>query len=308
MVKIEKASADVPSTNLLVYADSGAGKTVFAGSDDRVLFIAPEDTGLMSTVRQGSKADKIRIRDWKDFKEAYEYLYENQDEIASKYDWIAIDSLTELQSMVLRNLVDLNRDERIRKDQDPDVPQIQDYQKLYILIERYVLAFNDLPINCIYTSLVRNVEDPDGNEFLMPMLGSNKPTDYRIAMKAAAQMTGFGYFKVEVVEKPKDPNKPDGETKKVRQRVIYWEDTGAYRGKDRTGRLTPKTVLPTRNALKSIRALIDGEEVSPAKKVPAKKVAAQKVGPLEVKESTKPESKEVDTEVEQDMELSDIQA
>lgn len=309
MVKIEKASADVPSTNLLVYADSGAGKTVFAGSDDRVLFIAPEDTGLMSTVRQGSNADKIRVKDWKDFKEAYEYLYDNQDEISEKYDWLAIDGLTSLQSMVLRNLVDSQKEERIRRDQDPDVPQIQDYQKLYILMERYVLAFNDLPINCVYTSLVRNVEDPDGNEFLMPMLGSNKATDYRIAMKIAAEMTSFGYFKVEVVEKPKDPSKPNGETKKVRQRVIYWEDTGAYRGKDRTGRLTPKTVLPTKGALKSIRQLIDAKP-EPAKKAVAKKVA-QKVAPhsnvpVESGSPAKDHTKEVETEA--DMELSDVQA
>ena len=313
MVRIEKASADVPSTNLLVYADSGAGKTVFAGSDDRVLFIAPEDTGLMSTVRMGSKADKIKVREWPDLVEAYEYLDANRD-LLKDYDWLAIDSVTEMQSMLLRHLVNSQAEERKRRDQDPDVPQIQDYQKLYILIERFVLAFNDLPVNTIYTSLVRNVEDPDGNEFLMPMLGSNKPTDYRIAMKIASHMTSFGYFKVEVVEKPKDPSKPDGEQKKVRQRVVYWEDTGAYRGKDRTGRLAPKTVLPSRNALKSIRELIDGP-AAPAKKAVAKKVAAKAVSdnsnePESGQERARSAQEKVDKEVdtESDMELSDVQA
>ena len=59
MVKIESASSDEPYSNLLIYADSGAGKTVFAGSDDRVLFLAPEDEGLLSAIRMGTKADKL---------------------------------------------------------------------------------------------------------------------------------------------------------------------------------------------------------------------------------------------------------
>ena len=309
MVKIEKASADVPSSNLLIYADSGAGKTVFAGSDDRVLFIAPEDTGLMSSVRMGSKADKIKVREWPDLVAAYEYLQANE-ELLENYDWLAIDSVTEMQSMLLRHLVNSQATERKSRDQDPDVPQIQDYQKLYILIERFVLAFNDLPINTIYTSLVRNVEDPDGNEFLMPMLGSNKPTDYRIAMKIASHMTSFGYFKVEVVDKPAPTEDDPKKTKKVKQRVVYWEDTGAYRGKDRTLRLAPKTVLPSRNALKSIRELIDGTTPSqPVKKVVAKKVAVKAVSEaVPFKKDVHEALPDKEADAEPDMELEDVQA
>jgi hypothetical protein len=287
VVKIESAASDELYSNILIYADSGAGKTVFAGSDDRVLFVAPEDDGLLSAVRMGTKADKIKIRSWKDLQAADEYLYDNQ-ELLANYDWVVVDSLTEMQSMCLRDLVESQRQARISRDQDPDLPQIQDYQKLYILIEKLVLNFKDLPVNVLFTSLVRNVEDPDGNEFLMPMLGSNKPTDYRIAMKVASHMTSYGYFKVEVVEKAA-PTETDPDAKrKVKQRVIYWEDTGAYRGKDRTTRLAPKTVLPPKGALKFIRQLIEGEQPAKVAKAPAKKAApAKAVAPQQNKEDEK---------------------
>lgn len=267
MVEITSVKADLPSLNFLIYADSGAGKTVFAGSAERVLFIAPEDKGLLSAAMTGSKADKIKVTSWADMEAAYEYCYDNQFELAEKYDWIAIDSLTYMQGMLLRDIVANERAKRIAKDQDPEVPQIQDYQKLYILMERMVLAFNDLAINVIYTALTRNVEDADGNEFLLPMLGSNKATDYRVAMTIASHMTSYGHFRVEIVSKEDEKT---GKSKKVKQRVIYFEDNGVYRGKDRTTRLGSKLVLPPKMALQHVTDLATGKS-EPAKKAPAKK-------------------------------------
>jgi hypothetical protein len=276
-ITITPVKKDLPSLNFLIYADSGAGKTVFASSARRVLFIAPEDTGLLSAAMMGTQADKIKIRTWKDFVEAYEYIYDNQEDLAEKYDWLVIDSVTKMQDICMASILEDERDNRIKKSQDPDVPQIQDYQKLYILVEKLVQAFNDIPINTLYTALARYAEDPDGNEFLLPMFGSNKKEDYRISMKLAANMTSYGHFKVEKVDKEVVRN---GETKivKVKQRIIYWEDTGAYRGKDRTTRLAPNTVLPQKMALQRITDIALGivdKEGRPIqekpKKAPAKK-------------------------------------
>lgn len=320
-IEITSVKADLPALNFLVYADSGAGKTVFAGSAKRVLFIAPEDSGLLSAAMMGTTADKIKIKSWQDMEEAYDYCYDNQFDLQEKYDWLVIDSLTEMQGMLLRDIVAGEREKRVAKDQDPEVPQIQDYQKLYILLERMVLAFNDLDINVLYTALARNAEDAEGEEFLLPMLGSNKPTDYRIAMKIAAHMTSYGHLKVEVNQRPVDPAKPDGEKKKVKQRVIYWEDTGTYRGKDRTTRLAPKTILPPRMALQRVtdiaRGIVDrnGEPISqnpPAKKTPAKKApAVKKVGPTSTTENGSNQATPTSsnqTDGEESLELSSIEA
>jgi len=47
--------------NILIYGDSGIGKTVFCGSDEGVLFVAPEDNGTLSAKRFGSTAKKWKV-------------------------------------------------------------------------------------------------------------------------------------------------------------------------------------------------------------------------------------------------------
>lgn len=279
--KVRKLADAEEYVNILIYADSGTGKTVLAGSDDSVLFAAPEDDGLLSAQRMGSKADKYDINQWEDLMQLHvdlNELVEEGEEIP--YKWLAIDSITEMQAMCMRYI--LAKTKADNPDKDPDVPQIQDWQRYYILFEKMVRAFNDLPVNVIWTALARKAEDADGNEFMVPEIQGK---DYGISMKTVSYMTCYGYMMREVVEKERlvDPNKPDGEKKKVkvRQRVIYFEDNGVYRGKDRTLALGTKYVLPPKDALKSIRLKIENfnKPEKPAKavaaKAPAKKAPAK---------------------------------
>ena len=251
-VQIVDLADDVPKWNILIHADSGAGKTVFAGSDDRVLFIAPEDSGTLSALRMGSTAQKIRVRHWNDIKDAVEYLEDNPDVLA-KYDVLAVDSLTEMQKMCMAAILEASRSERLSKGQDPDTPQIQDYGKLHVLFENLVRRINELDINVLYTALSRKVEDADHNEFLVPEITGK---DYGVAMKIVALMTSYGHLRVEIVDIPAPTDDNPDQTKTVKRRTIYWEDTGTIRAKDRTTRLAPFTV----NAkLKQIRLAIDGK-------------------------------------------------
>lgn len=271
--KVRKLADAEEYVNILIYADSGIGKTVLAGSDDSVLFAAPEDDGLLSARRMGSKADKYDINQWEDLMQLHvdlNELVEEGEEIP--YKWLAIDSITEMQAMCMRYI--LAKTKADNPDKDPDIPQIQDWQRYYILFEKMVRAFNDLPVNVLWTALARKVEDADGNEFMVPEIQGK---DYGISMKTVSYMTCYGYMMREVVEKerPVDPNEPDGEKKKikVRSRVIYFEDNGVFRGKDRTLALGAKFVLPPKNALKAIREAIENYGKEPAK--PAKAVAAK---------------------------------
>lgn len=269
--KICSLTEDVPFLNVLVYADSGAGKTVFAGSDVDVLFIAPEDSGTLSALRMGSTAQKWPIRRWEDLMEAADYFWtmaENGEKIPFK--WFSVDSLTEMQDMAMRYVLQETKKEKEAKDQDPTIPQIQDWQKFYIIFENMVRSFNDLPVNVLYTALSRKEEDADANEFLIPDI---RGKDYGVAMKIVSLMTSYGYMKVGVVKETGE----DGTEKKVRQRTIYWQDQGTIKGKDRTMALAPKTVNLN---LKQIRERIEGFSVSTsAKKAPVKKAPAKAVGP-----------------------------
>lgn len=273
--KIRPLQEDLIHVNIMVYADSGTGKTVFGGSDDRVLFIAPEDSGTISAKRHGSKADKWPVKSWNDLLEAYEYLYEQIEENGSlPYDWIVIDSLTEMQYMAMQHVLKMAVEDK--PNRDPDVPEIQDWQRYYIVFEKMIRAFNDLQVNVLYTALARKVEDAEGEDFYVPDIQGKK---YLLSLKVASLMTSFGHMLVEL--HPHKDAEGNDTGKKVRKRRIYWEDTGVSRGKDRTRALAPHTDGLT---LKQVREKIEGY-------VPAKKAVKKAPAKAPVKAASKPAEK-----------------
>lgn len=290
--------------NILLVADSGWGKTVYALKDKRVLVLAPgaEDDGLESAARLGTDADQIEVDEWEDMIKANDDLWSDDgiEWLQENYDTLVVDSLTEMDSMIMRYIARMTRDKKLAKDTDPDDPWIDDYGKRNILLERMVRSFNDLPVNVFYTALPRTAEDPDGKEFMVPMLGGNKATDYRFSMKIAALMTSFGYGRMELQKVPAPTEAEPNKVRNVKQRVVYWEDTSFSKGKDRTISLAPKTVNFTMMHMRlCIAGVIDREgkkivpksdEKAPAKNAAApatKKVAAQpSPPPVKAVEST----------------------
>lgn len=238
--KIVSIQDDEDYVNLMVYGKSGVGKTVLAGSARRVLFLAPEDDGTISAKRRGSTADKWRIGDWDDLGEALEYIVENIDEIQDKYDWIAIDSITHMQDLLLRKILDDAVD--ANPDRDPDIPAIQDHQKWQNMFKRFVLAINALPMNIIWTGLVMNAEDQNGDEFVTVDI---KGKGYQMAQTICSYMTSYGYMEAKKVVVKKDGETvrdEEGNPKTRTARIITWEDQGTIQGKDRTGVLAPRTI------------------------------------------------------------------
>jgi phage nucleotide-binding protein len=281
--KIVSLQEDQIFWNIMVYGDSGIGKTVLAGSDDRVLFIAPEDSGTLSAKRHGSKADKWPVKNWNDLLEAYEYLYEQIEENGKlPYDWVVIDSLTEMQYMAMQHILKTVVEENASRD--PDVPAIQDWQRYYIIFEKMIRAFNDLSVNVLFTALSRKVEDAEGEDFYVPDIQGK---EYLLSLKVASLMTSFGHMKIVLNDQKDSEGKSTG--KKIRVRRIHWEDTGTSRGKDRTRTLTPYTDNLT---LKAIREKIEGY-TPPVKKAPVKKAPVKAVPPKENPANTPDDAVEV---------------
>lgn len=245
--------------NLLIYADSGVGKTVLCGSDDDVLFIAPEDNGTLSAKRFGSTAKKWKIRDgaegWEDIYSAYEWLVE-LDPIP--FNWIAIDSLTEMQDMCMRKILQEGVD--LNPGRDPDTPQLQDWIPYQNRFMRLVKAFNSLPVNVIYTALQMDEENEDGEKVVLPMM-QGKGTQY--SKKVASHMTSFGHMRVTRQRSGKDD---DGNAIYNEFRTIQWRASKTVMAKDRTRCLEPKTVIGEGklNGLKDIRELLEAGPKQPA--------------------------------------------
>ena len=238
--------------NLMIYGRSGVGKTVFAGSDDRVIFIASEADGTMSAKRRGSKAKQWPVSEWNDIIEAKEYFEEMAlSDGGIKANWLVIDSATEMQQMAMRHI--LKEQKAIKEYRDIDIPEIQDWQKYYNLFMRLVKEFNALPCNVLWTALVSSSTDEEGNQFLMPAIQGKGG---ELAQSFASYMTSYGCMQVKVVparDQEGNPIEKDGKPVKKEIRQITWKDTGIIQGKDRTGVLSPYTRDLT---LKEVRELI----------------------------------------------------
>ena len=210
------------SINMLVYGDPGVGKTVLAGTA-KTLILATEK-GTVSAARQGSKAKVWNAtRDWTRVVDCYEWLYDNCDKPGFPFDWVAIDTATEMQNLALRYIVDTRVNEGKAKNLNPYKTELQEYGEMHEMFRDYISKFNDLPINTLWTAQAMQVEDEEANEFRLPSIQGK---GYQLAMWTAAQMHCYGYMHMREVMNPKT-------NKLVTVRSIQWQATPEVRAKDR---------------------------------------------------------------------------
>jgi hypothetical protein len=211
--------------NMLIVAESGWGKTVFAGTADqrktdggKALFLATEN-GTVSAKRMGSTADVWLMESWKDVEEAFKFF--NTGGGCDEYQWAMLDSITEMQKFSMDNALK-TAFANSKGTRDPDVPQIQDYMKVQQQTLNFLRRFNNLPINCLYTALPLRLEDEDGKPYFLPALDGKQGG---IAQQAMGYMHVVGHG---VKRNIKDAN-----DKMTSVRRMYFQSAGPYKAKDR---------------------------------------------------------------------------
>ncbi len=194
-LKIEDLADFDESKNILVYGDSGVGKTVFLGGAPNAIFISTEN-GTIAAKRQGSNAKLIRISAWEDLEVALDYIEKNP----KNYEWVLLDSLQQMQRILLKHLLGKGVEEG-KKGADLDVPQIQDHQKWQNMFLRFVDRLVDAPVNVMFASTSMRVEgeDDDGDvtEIVLPAIQGKAKEGYAIAQYVCAAMSSVYYMGVE---------------------------------------------------------------------------------------------------------------
>lgn len=236
---ITKAADQPPQFNLLVYGESGVGKTTLAGSADSVpemrkVLVVDIEGGVLSLKDRYPDVETVRVKTWEKMQEVY-----NELSIGDHgFNTIVIDSLTESQKMsmdkIMRKLVEQY------PEREEGVPQIREWNINIEQTRKFVRLFRDLPVNTIFTALPREDKNPmRGTIRRKPMLSG----------KVADEVAGFLDIVTYLYTK---------EVNEELTRVLLCGSTEDTVAKDRTDKLPLTIENPTMsviwNTIKGINA------------------------------------------------------
>lgn len=246
-VPITTAGDAERKVNILIYGDSGIGKTVLAGSaadvpEMRDVLVIDAEGGTESLVRTYPSCDVVRVTEINQLWPIYDELHLGRH----SYGTVILDSLSELQKQDMMHTLKIGHAERPEKV-DPDMAGIREWGISLEHMRRTVRLFRDLPMNTIFTALVRYEKDArTGVVSKLPGLQG----------KAAAELPAFPdivlyYFSKEV------KTVVDGEEVLQEVRIAQSKKTSTTAAKDRTSLLPPAMRNPT---MKKIWSAVNNTE------------------------------------------------
>jgi hypothetical protein len=218
---------------ILVYGDSGSGKTYFAGTFPDPLFLDLEDgmrslLQLKRNIKRYPKNPAQNITSLDEVRAFYQIVKNIKPDVAP-FKTIVVDSLNELQILVLENSIKTTQTTRIYDDQ----PTQGDYGKLARDMQTLVRMFLKLPYNIVFIAGAKERDYPE-EKILPAFLGKKTGPDVRRII----EQVGFCYTKQASKEQPAE-------------HVVAFGDNPAFIAKDRTGKLA-RAIPNTYEAMMSV--------------------------------------------------------
>jgi hypothetical protein len=210
------------SKNILLHGNSGVGKTALAGGAPNSYFLTTEK-GVVSAQRTGSQAQRLPGHNWDHVEASLDWADEN----LTRDNWLIVDSVSKMQTLLIRWILQREHDER---DASLDVPQIQNHQEWQNMYMRFWDRMIDADYNTILVATSMHREDPDGESLVLPAITGK---DYTISNYCCAQADCVFYYAV-----GKSRSKKDEET----TRYILTETKPPYFAKNRYAGTLPRYV------------------------------------------------------------------
>jgi hypothetical protein len=205
-IETHAGAFDPTRVRMMVYGESGSGKTVFASSWPDVIFL-DIDKGMASVDRRVARID---ISSWFKLQEAYVFLANAKH----NYKTAVVDSLNEAQWHAMQNTI--QNFPAIRRSYQ-NLPSMSDYGKALDDFDKLVRYMRILPMNVLFIAQAGAVENE--GDMVMPQF-----TGKATARNLARMMDVIGYIsKAESTE----TSKP---------RILSFDDS-KYLTKDRSGKL-----------------------------------------------------------------------
>jgi hypothetical protein len=157
------------SRNLLVYGDSGSGKTVLAGTCPRSLILACEP-GYISAANTslGVPVGRRQVRIIKDGPTALAALDYLEGGGAKKYDWIILEGGSTLDTKLRLGYAAAAFDGNPESRTARNLPDKPDYFNTQNYLRSFFLRFVDLPVNTLTTAHAMRMDDDSGDRLVLP--------------------------------------------------------------------------------------------------------------------------------------------
>ena len=161
-----KEHRDIVYCNILIYGQTGAGKSWLAATAPKPLVLLTEANGHASVAHSNPDALVVPVRTMDEMDIVLRSIHTGEMQQAHQFETLVIDSMTELQRLLMVKI--LARSNRTKM-------QLADWGDLANEMVRYIRAIRDLPCHVVCTALQDSyVDDDSGKRFVQPSFQGKK--------------------------------------------------------------------------------------------------------------------------------------
>lgn len=227
---VAPASEAIEYINMLIYGDSGVGKTLLTGTawdvpEMRPVLVIDVEGGTFTLRERYPMVDVVRVDSWSDMQKVYDALYRGEGD----YKTVVLDSLSEIQKFSMTTIMKTVKKEDPGRDEE--VPGIREWGKNLWQVRAVVRGFRDLPMNVLFTCLADHARDP--------RLGLDK-SSLGLQGRSKNEVPGFVDFVVYLYMKFHDEEN---------KRFLLTQQTEKELAKDRSNKLPTVIENPTMQTL-----------------------------------------------------------